>query len=63
MSRARLGLEGEVGFLVEQAVFVADNDAVGPLRDGIDQEAQAGGVFREIEFELRGVGVGGLQRR
>ena len=48
---------------MEQAVFVADDDAVGPLRDRVEQEAEAGGVFGEIEFELRGVGVGGFQRR
>ena len=47
---------------MEPAVFVADDYVVGPLRDGVDQEAEAGGVVGEIEFQLRGVGFGGLER-
>src|SRR5580698_6931025 len=54
-------LEGEVGFLVEPAVLVADYYAVGPLRDRVDQKAEAGGVLGELEFELRGIGVGGVR--
>jgi hypothetical protein len=36
-------LEGEVGFVVEEAVFVANHHAVGPAGSGDDQEAQAFG--------------------
>ena len=47
---------------MERAVFVADDELVGPLGSGVDEEAQAGGFFGDVEFQLRGVGVGGLQR-
>src|SRR6266566_10152858 len=57
-----MALEGEVGFLVQKAVFVSDDDKVGPSGNRVNEEAKFGGIFGEIEFELRGVGVGGLKR-
>jgi hypothetical protein len=44
-------LESEVGFVVEEAVFVADYDQVGPGWGGGDQETQGFGidVGREVE--------------
>jgi len=53
----------EVGLLVQPAVFVADDEVVGPGRSGDQKEAQAGGVLGDVEFELRCVGVGGRERR
>jgi hypothetical protein len=53
-------LEGEISFLVEEAVLVADYQLVGPGGDGVDEEAEAFGAFRKIEFQFCGVGVGGF---
>ena len=51
--------------MVEEAVFVADYDEIGPGGSGGDQETQVfnAGVGRDIEGELGGVGLGGLERR
>src|ERR1035441_5043763 len=48
---------------MQPTVFVANDDVVGPLRGGLDKKTQSGGVLGKIEFELRGVGVGGLEGR
>ena len=47
---------------MQPAVFVANDYIVGPLRSGLEEQTQADGGFGEIEFQLRGIGVRGLQR-
>jgi hypothetical protein len=44
-------LEGEVGFVVEEAVFVADYYAVGPGWGGGDKQAQVFDVGGGRDFE------------
>jgi len=55
--------KGEIGFVVEEAVFVADYDQVGPARSRCNQEPKIFGGGRQIEGQLRGVGIGRFERR
>src|ERR1700730_17831157 len=55
-------LKCEVGFLVQPAVLVADHQLLFGTLCG-DQQAKRGGALGKVEFELRGVEVGGFQRR
>ena len=55
-------LKCEVGFLVQPAVLVADHQMLLGTLCG-DEQAKGRGALWKVEFELRGVGVGGFQRR
>src|SRR5258708_34174052 len=54
-------LKCEVGFLVQQAVLVADHQMLLGTLCG-DEQAKRGGALWKVEFDLRGVGVGGFRR-